>query len=274
MTSSTGAPGRLQEWLERQPAPTRRERLLPLAHTTGINQFKQIVADRRLSAIQCSVMQGPRVYLYYGGAYYKPRGKASRDAGTLPMAMVFRPTVLSSVHAVFPFDTGAVKAGIFGPSLCGRLPLDDSLGLFSADGRKALPALVVALYGSNLAYQRGNPLPSLASEPHPLPTLYELLSLDGKDLPENCDARATAIECQFTSHLELQNHLEAIAIPEECGILAAPLIQFLEDSTGDAPKVVSYAAKRPFNPSHEARAVQSIVDDVIASCVRAPAGAP
>jgi hypothetical protein len=219
---------------------------LPLAHVAPARLFENIIHEGELKPTKCAVFGDERLYLYYGGVYYRSSIAATRDEEKLPVAFLFDPSELSRATCCFPFDTGAIVADKFGTDWKNRL---SPLSRFRVDpvwGNRTPSVLVKELYVNNQNYLSGTLDDSCAKKAQPLPLLYEFLSSDLSRY--DADQRQTAIECHYAIPLKLtpQSGLLWVGYPNALQRFFTELCDF---SFPSVPKPYAYTYRTPFRPS-------------------------
>ena len=93
---------------------------LPLIHTSRCEFLNSFTASHTLEPRLCNVFSESLVYLFYGRPAYRSQrgGRYGEPIALCPVCFVFKPhTVSSSIHRVFPCDSGAVTSARFEPEL-------------------------------------------------------------------------------------------------------------------------------------------------------------
>jgi hypothetical protein len=111
----TSPPNSLDSTLQMLVSPTEWPVPLPIIHVSVARWFASIVARGHLEPRLCSVFGERLVYLFYGGAFYRPSITLTKNASELPIAFLFEPNVLTTISRFYPFDTGALDSGRLGP---------------------------------------------------------------------------------------------------------------------------------------------------------------
>lgn len=185
---------------------------MTLAHTTNADRLRQILDEDLVKAGSKFVHTNEDVaYFFYGVNFFKLNSHLS-DAKTRPCGFLFRNESVEKAVRIFPFDSGACDAGMFGDSLPGgvmdyELPISDS----------TTPArLVELLYENNEGYIAGRPKPL---DPSASVTEQKIVSFvleaTSKAQPENgLDDRFCGIEVQFTEEQEFKENVELLILPK------------------------------------------------------------
>src|SRR5690349_10655561 len=87
---------------------------LPVAHITTARWLGSILDEGRIQPRLCTVFNRELLYFSYGGVFYRSLKSQTQNATELPIAMVFSPKVLDVAFQLFPFDSGAMAAKLFG----------------------------------------------------------------------------------------------------------------------------------------------------------------
>lgn len=239
---------------------------LPLAHLTLARWFESIIDQGYLKPHACKVFNRDLLYFSYGGVFYRAKTFQTQNASELPIAFVFDPTVLDSVDTLYPFDTGAMAEGKFGPEWTREFSSFRS-HYRVALRRNALKVcdLVLHLFGSNRNYLRGEPAPSCATKPAPLPLLYRFLSTDLS--PLGVDHRQRTIECLSTRTVRLSRTLIWIGFPD---ILGRDFIKLYRWTKPWVPEFFPYPYHRNFNPEQIAAILEQEAAKTIKRFVELP----
>lgn len=196
-----------------------------LIHVTPVGWGRRIVSSARIEARHCQIFGHDLVYTFLERPAYRFRdGDLKSDqVSRFPFVFILSSEHLGPPHHVYPFDTGAAVAGLYGKTADPTVYLEDY---------ELSPTLIGALkhiawgFGSNSAYFEGTLKADLAER---LPnwnvvgrgwTAIAGLASVGHDRP---DARAAAIEIAYRGHINLKQHHARLAI--------FPL-QFIEDECG------------------------------------------
>lgn len=260
-------PATLHDALLTLPPPAVLPRSLPVTHLSIARCFDTIVAHGGLAPTMCKIFHEKLVYLFYGGAFYRPANHPTENAAELPVAFVFSPRVLPQVRRYFPFDTGAVASGKVGKRWQNRLqPWPDGFRVSGPD-HQAPAKIVYHLFGSNEGYSRGVVDPMCSTKPHPLPLLHDFLAADLSK--KELDQRQRRIECQFDSVVALDAELEWVGFPHSCYNVFRRLCDHMG---GKVPDHDIYSYSRNFNPYALAQMLeQKAHDAVIGRYLKVPA---
>jgi hypothetical protein len=175
---------------------------LPASHLADARDFGAIVSAGALSPRRCEVFEENLVYLFYGGVFYRRSCMPTKAATSFPVAFLFNPIVLGSVERFYPFDTGGMERGLFGPWRKRFEPCRERCRVSGGDFKT--PARVVYCYfRTNEDYLFGKPHPDCCTYPDPLPDLYEFFSDDLSVY--GADERCRMIEGHSTVPLSLKD---------------------------------------------------------------------
>jgi hypothetical protein len=211
--ASSGAPPPtgLDSTLQALASPANWPVPLPIVHMTVARWFGSIVGQGQLEPRDCPVFGERLIYLFYGGAFYRPSDFVTKNVDELPVAFLFEPTVLTKISRYYPFDTGALASGRFG-ALGDRLKPFRSKFQVPGGGNPQAPGRIVHhLFGSNDNYIYGNIDPDCQTKPSPLPELFELMTQDLTSA--ETDHRQRCIECHSLDAMDLGQHLVWLAFP-------------------------------------------------------------
>lgn len=184
---------------------------LPLVHSTNCVQFAQMQATGVLAPQDCPVFGEPLLYFFYGRPVYRPskRGATPDTRYDLcPVCFVFKPGALGSCARVFPFDSGALDAGLFDPPIA-RADRDNySL----APVLQTAQRLVEVFFETNGQYYLGEPRKVFAAPAGELEIerYWQLITSSGE---ADFDERRSAIEVQCGAAVTLRDNLHAVIMP-------------------------------------------------------------
>jgi hypothetical protein len=184
---------------------------LPIVHTSIARWFGSIVSQGRLEPRQCPVFGERLIYLFYGGAFYRPSEFTTKNVDELPVAFLFEPAALTKIARYYPFDTGALVSGRLGASGDRLRPFRSAFQVPGGDIQTPT-RMVHHLFNSNENYIYGRVDPDCQTKPSPLPELFELMTQDLTS--KGTDHRQCCIECHSVDAMELGQHLLWLAFPE------------------------------------------------------------
>lgn len=196
-----------------------------LVHVTSVGWGRRIVATSRIETRRCPVFERDLIYIFMARPAYRFRDGDAKSAqiSRFPFVFVISPQALGDPFHVYPFDTGAYVADVYGTTIDPTLYLDDY---------ELTPSIEATLqhitwaFGSKTAYFEGALRVDLADS---LPFWRSVgrgwidianLAATGRDRP---DARASAIEIAYARSIDLrQGHVRLLVFPQ----------QFIEDARG------------------------------------------
>lgn len=219
---------------------------LPIAHVAPARHFAKIVANGFLKPTRCDVFGDDRLYLYYGGVYYRSSIHATRMLERLPVAFLFDPAALKNLACCYPFDTGAVVKAKFGEIWKEKLSPIRRFKVKPTWGVRTGSVITDVLYVDNKNYLDGKVDPSCTRKDAPLPLLYQFLTADLSVY--DADQRQTATECQYVCPLELNSSsgLLWVGYPNA---LQAEFIRICDRSYPSVPRCYAYSYRTPFRPA-------------------------
>lgn len=202
-----------REWIDEHPTPQWSH--LPLTHISKSFIAKDIVRDGVIEPRTCETIGVAVSFFFYGRPAYRP-GKVDEYniEATCPFCFIMSPNILSSVHVIHAFDTGAFAKRLYKYALIDDMNMPD----FSLESESArIQKLISKIYGSNEAYMSGDLSQAVIVKNglNPddfLPDAYlDLLCSAGKNGP---DDRVGSIEVTFSDPVALKSHLLAIVVPD------------------------------------------------------------
>jgi hypothetical protein len=239
---------------------------LPLAHLSIARWFEAIATGGRLEPCSCKVFGEKLLYFSYGGVFYRPKNLQTQNASELPIAFVFDPSLIELTDAAYPFDTGAVYDGRFGPEWTRKLSSFRSEFRVHPNGDPyGVCRLIYHLFGTNLDYLRGEPAASCGTKPPPLPLLCEFLSADlsGRGI----DHRQRTVECLARTEVALGRTLLWIGFPD---LLGRDFITICRRTKPWVPQFFAYAYHKNFNPAQIAASLEQEAMKLIDRFASAP----
>jgi hypothetical protein len=230
---------------------------LPPVHVSIARWFDSIVSEGKIEPRMCSIFGEKLLYLFYGGVFYRPSNKPTKNASELPIAFVFNPNILDLINRYYPFDTGAVGKELFGEWTKRLEHFKEEFKVQGGDYK--IPCKIVrCLYGTNTKYLEGRIDPEFKKAPPPLPLLFEFMSQDFT--PMGIDHRQYIIECQLKSALNLDHQLLWVGFPE---CMTNEFTNLLKRTLPYIPDYYSYPSHAVFNPSDIAAQLQTRAYDII-----------
>lgn len=217
---------------------------LPSGHISKLRHFDSILSQGKLIPQLSPYLSENLIFLSYGGLFYRPSDKPTRDETEMPIAFIFSPKILKCVLRYFPFDTGAVFSGRFG--VWGERFKDSWLQFqVLSHGDINIPCRIVAhIYQTNRRYIVGAVQVNCRNLPDPFPDIYDFLSTDLTFL--GVDHRQLTIECHVDKPIQLSKYLMWIGLPEWRDDI---LIKIYELTKPDLPRYYPYSSHAVFKPS-------------------------
>jgi len=185
---------------------------LPMVHTTECFRLAGIQASNTLQAGFCDIFNESLLYFFYGRPAYRDASKTTpvRDVSFYPICFVFRPgTISKRVKRVYPFDTGALRRGLYEPAINPKVTLlDYQLPAAVESARK----LVGGFFDTDERYLSSKPRPGMAFSPAEAEaeSYYKLITGGGDS---ECDDRSSAVEIQISGCVDLSHDIMAIVLP-------------------------------------------------------------
>ena len=207
-----------------------------LVHVTAVGWGRRIISNGRIETRQCRAFDRELLYAFLARPSYRFREGDTKTSqmSRFPFVLVISPEALPPPYHVYPFDTGACMAGVYGDVPDPTVYLEDYELTPSVEA--ALQHIAWA-FGSKSAYFEGTLRAGLAEN---LPEWRSVgrswidianLAATGRDKP---DARASAIELAYTQSIDLkQGHVRLAIFPQ----------QLLEDARGDNTEFLSEISK-------------------------------
>ena len=194
--------------LESNPAATP---VMTLAHTTNVGKLYEILKGDLVKATH-NFNGTPTLYFYYGVNFYKYKPECNDNLSRV-VGFLFKNDALNSANSVFPFDTGAYIAHLYGDYLKG-----DVMEYEVPIANKETPAkLVTLLYETNEDYLFGRPKKlKTAKTPREIRLIEFIKDATNKIYPSNkFDARCHAIEVQFIEAQHFRDNVELVILPRQ-----------------------------------------------------------
>jgi hypothetical protein len=213
---------------------------LDLVHVTSVGWGRRIVAAGRIETRPCSVFNKRLVYAFVARPAYRFKDGDSKhhQMSRFPFVFAISPRALPTPFHVYPFDTGACLAGIYGEVADPTIYLEEY---------ELTPCIEAALdhiawaFGTKTAYFEGTLISGLAETFPAWRTAgrgwIDIANLvgTGRDQP---DARASAIEVAYDQSIDLgQGHVTLAIFPQ----------QLLEDARGDNTEFLTDIRKLGFS---------------------------
>ena len=207
-----------------------------LVHVTAVGWGRRIISNGRIETRRCPAFNRDLLYAFLARPSYRFRDGDTKSSqmSRFPFVFVISSEALPPPYHVYPFDTGACMAGVYGDVPDPTIYLEDYELTPTIDG--ALQHVAWA-FGSKEAYFDGTLRPGLADS---LPEWRSVgrswidianLAATGRDKP---DARASAIELAYSQSIDLkQGHVRLAIFPQ----------QLLEDPRGDNTEFINAMTK-------------------------------
>ncbi|XAZ19546.1 hypothetical protein LVY75_05150 (plasmid) [Sinorhizobium sp. B11] len=198
---------------------------LPLVHVTEMGIGEAIIVSGQLQARWCKVFGRDLLYFFLGRPAYRihDEGETSRYVSRYPCVFVVDPTRVKPTQ-VYPFDTGAAKAGFYASA-------DPHLGIrdYMLEGtyesaRKQLGfafETVDDYFEGRLKPGLSDDVPAFDQATHSYVAIANQANR-GVNNPGTYDDRASAIEIATEGHLDLKGAVQLVILPQ----------QFLEGKDG------------------------------------------
>lgn len=187
--------------------------LLPFTHVCDAFTFRNIFHDHAIKPRHCEVFDKELVYFFYG----KPAFKVSNDTNSSqmmalnPVCFVIDAEKVTGICAIYPFDSGAFKNGLFTNYVHKKSKIDDFAIKPNLD---SLKKFIGYFYHSNTSYYDGvvkltnSEVPSMSYE------IEFIHSIFSAQRPEKFDERCQVVEVQSSNEIRLENqYVKAIVVP-------------------------------------------------------------
>lgn len=212
---------------------------LDLVHITSVGWGRRIITAAKIETRYCTVFSRNLTYAFVARPAYRFQDGDTKQhqISRFPFVFVISPSTLPAPFHVYPFDTGACVAGIYGGVPDPTVYLEEY---------ELTPTIEAALhhiawaFGTKSAYFEGTLIAGLAET---FPAWRSVgrgwidiasLAATGHDRP---DARASAIEVAYEQSIDLkQDHVRLAIFPQ----------QLLEDVRGDNTEFLAEITKLGF----------------------------
>jgi hypothetical protein len=209
---------------------------LDLVHVTSVGWGRRIIGTARIETRPCRVFDRDLIYAFMARPAYRFRDGdvKSSQISRFPFVFVMSSQALGDPFHVYPFDTGAYVADVYGKNVDPTIYLDDY---------ELTPRIAATLqhitwaFGSKTAYFEGTLRADLGDT---LPFWRTVgrgwidiasLAATGRDRP---DARASSIEIAYDKSIDLkQGHVRLLIFPQ----------QFIEDDRGRNVEFIAELSK-------------------------------
>lgn len=216
------------KFITRLEAQTPAVPAMPLAHTTNAGDLSSILDENVVKPLHEFNGQ-PTLYFFYGVNFYRQTA-SFKDALSRPVGFLLKNDILNEAKSVFPFDTGAHAAKLYGDYLEKNV-LEYEVPMASND----TPAkMVTTLFETNSNYISGKPRDLKSAKTK---TEHKLIGFvrdaTTKIQPEKFDDRCFAIEIQFTKEQRFKENVELLILPRNS--YEESLKGLLEDNLSGMP---------------------------------------
>jgi hypothetical protein len=239
--------------LDAESPPDQMPTGLPLAHLTAQRRLESILKVGCLKPQLCTVFYKELLYFSYGGVFYRTSNMRTQHCTELPVALVFSPELLKVISRLFPFHSGAVAAGLYGPKWSRKLSSFSSrFSINTKDACRDAGRLVYHLFDTNRRYLEGIPSSTAEFKHDPLPLLHQFQAAVLSSV--NVNHRNRAIEAISEVSVELGRQLLWIGIPE--WKTSAVLKELYRWTKPSVPLCYTYHFARNTNPSEIASCLE------------------
>jgi hypothetical protein len=184
--------------------------LLPIVHVTTFNKLKKIIGTGVIESNKvCSVINKAVTFFNYGGAFY--RIIDDKDAIELPIALMYKPSILKEADEFLPYDSGAIKSRLYGH-------WNDELSNFGkyyvpVESAFSASKYIKMMFGNNYDYLQGRSRALPEDFPEKLLNLSKFYKEPRGKMPNGLDSRRHAIELHFSKPISISDQIMWVAIP-------------------------------------------------------------
>jgi hypothetical protein len=230
---------------------------LPAVHSTEAYFIKRFMKSGKIVPQTCKFFNNEKLsYFFVGRPAFKRSIDHEPDYWELPMCFIVEYSAVAAKR-VFPFDSGAFKAGLY-PSFISIMDLED---FEIKKDVESVPKIIGTFFGTNRNYyllkNRGKSdfdarfdVTVLEEE---IKALHKLVTL--KD--SNVDDRRFAIELQSDQVFDLKKDKVLAVVMPEAYVEDPKVVKFVEDDLG--AELVTYAMY-PLKKDHYYYAIYEKVD--------------
>lgn len=246
-----------------QLAPAPVPRPLPAGHITTARNLPKVLETGALRPRRSKAMRKKAVFLFYGGLFYRGAPDTTMAAAGLPVGFLFHPKASRTDDEHYPFDTGAMAKGLYGPQKGAlrhyKKNLKATSGVFKPVRRSAAaPRLIIKhIFSTNWRYLEGKPAGTATGKPEPIPELFRFYTAPN----DKSDHRRACIEIQRRQALHLNDNLLWIGYPDSFEDLISDLLDRIDPHV---PMLSSYPDYGRFRPDLIAAELHGRAWDVIA----------
>lgn len=182
---------------------------LPIAHLTSSRSFEKILEGSAFQPQFCNVFQCDLLYFSYGGIFHRYGEQPTQETTKLPVAFVFKPTLLRNIDYLFPYDTGAANKNLYNNQ---EMQNFANYRVSNNRGSELASKIVYYFYHSNEKYLKGKAVQEFNKLSLPLmEPMQKLLNFLQSDLCQfDVDHRQRAIECQSRQEISLKKVIQDI----------------------------------------------------------------
>ena len=221
MSDLSDTPNNFTQYVSKEPLS---ELPLPLTHITDGYSFRDILENGELRPTTCEVFREKLLYLFYGRPVYRVWSdvKATSFPIFYPICILLKPECLKMAKRVFPFDSGAFDANMYGDymEMYGRFDLDSFLvnPIPHIPNQIPLPGtpghVVSTFFGTNYNYYNNEIRNALKFGLYfEAESYYEMIASKKE---EKYDSRCSTIEIQTDATIHLsKDTVYAIFLPEQ-----------------------------------------------------------
>jgi hypothetical protein len=211
-------PGTLPKHELRRSGQSARSPHIPdLVHITAVGAAREIIEAGQIEARRCRIFGTDLVYFFVARPAYRLRdGDTKSDQiSRFPFVFVISPNNLDAPYHVYPFDTGAGVAGVYGDRADPHVYLEDYALESNLAGAVAHMAWA---FDSAEAYFDGDLRAGLHSTLQPWESVSKgfltiaQLAATGHNQP---DKRASAIEVAYRTHIPLRGNVGLVILPKQ-----------------------------------------------------------
>lgn len=238
--------------------------LLPAMHSTNCVNSESMIKDDALFTTLCPVFEEPLLYLFYGKPSYKVSAKTAtpRTDSLLSPCCFIVDTAQITAKYIFPFDSGAYKAGMYSKIIPDRI----SIHAFELDQDiSLLPNFIRLFFGDNNNYLDGKcTVQDRFLSNSVTVSLGELLKSTGT-FP--FDDRAKTVEIISDCSIKISDAVMAMIIP-------LPFLrnEYLDSFIRQNPTIdiITYYPHYPIDPSCQNEAVYQKAREYLSQKGRLP----
>jgi hypothetical protein len=190
---------------------------LDLVHVTAVGAGREIVRSGEIETRLCRCFNKDLVYLFVARPAYRHeyfRHKTDQ-VNRFPFVFVVDPVGLDPPYHVYPFDTGAAMAGIYGDLADPFVFLED----YELDPRlDAASAHINWAFETPEKYYRGELRTGLRDTLKSWQTVaagFLTIAQMASSSHNRPDKRASAVEIAYTKHISLKKNVKLVILPKQ-----------------------------------------------------------